>query len=306
MNFLDTPLSNSHLFLRSSEFTTSLNSTKSNLLFELNTPIAIHPNMDILVALESFNFTNSFYTVNNNNRYFFISYNPTGYPYITITLDKGNYDIDTLVTALNTKMQPYAFTVTYSSKTMKLTFESAENFRFVNPLSNILNAYEMMGFDDSGSTELSVTATSPYVVNLMSIQVLHVVAPNLNVAAVGVKNKTKYNILGSIHIDSAAGESQSWQNTSGFKYKVNDNVINFMNVLIYDQDFNLVDFNGIDWFLSLSFQPIYRPELRTPQYLTDDTEREGLQYEEYLRQEEDRNMLRELEYYLLNKKKSMH
>lgn len=302
MNLLDTPLENYHLFLRSSEYTTALNASKSNLLFELNQPIVIHPNMDLLVSLESFNFTNSFYTVNESNRYFFISYQVTGDPYTTITLDKGNYNIDELVAALNTKLSTQAITVTYNSQTMKLTFESAENsFMFVNPLTNVLNAYEMMGFGDNGSDTYSVTLTSPFVVNLMTVQILYIVIPNLNIAAIGLKNKAKYSILGNVHIESLAGESQTWKNTSGFKYKISDSVVSYINILVYDQDFNLVEFNGVDWFLTLSFQPMYKPELRTPQYL-ENVDREGLEYEAYLKQEEDRRLMLEIQDFLARKK----
>ena len=68
MNILDTPLQPVNVFLRSSSYTTM--EDKSNLKFELNTPVHSYPNMDILVSLDSFQFTNSFYTINENNSIF--------------------------------------------------------------------------------------------------------------------------------------------------------------------------------------------------------------------------------------------
>ena len=55
---LDTPLKPISVFLRSSDYTYTLNSDKNNLLFELNTPIISFPNNDILISLKSFSFTN--------------------------------------------------------------------------------------------------------------------------------------------------------------------------------------------------------------------------------------------------------
>ena len=300
MNIIDTPLNNYNVFLRSSEYTTAMNGQKSNLVFELNRPITVYPNMDLLVSLESFNFTNSFYTVNDNNNILYYSFDNTGLPYTTIAITKGNYDIDTLTQYLNTAMGGDGFTVTYNPVTMKLQFyNAAASFRFVNPKKNTLNAYEMLGFDDDGTLNKYTTQVSPYVVNLMTTQVLHIVCPNLNIASIGLKNKPKMNILASVHINCMTGESQTYYNTSGFKYKLGDDTINFLNVVVYDQDFNLVDFNGVDWFINISFLPIYTPEFRQSSYLED--EPEGLTYEHFLREEEDRNFMRELANYFRKK-----
>ena len=55
-----------------------------------------------------------------------------------------------------------------------------------------------------------------------------------------------------------------------FKYVINDNLIDFLNISIYDQDFKLVDFNNIDWFMSIKFEFMYKKQLLLPDnYLTD-------------------------------------
>lgn len=299
MNLLDTPLDNTNIFIRSSEYTSALNLMKSDLIFELNTPLRIHSNMDFLVSLENFSFTNSFYTINDYNKYLF--YSTVLNTYTTVILDKGNYDITSLLSYLNTLLSSSGFVFTYKSSTMKITITNATPFRLVNPANNVFNIYEMLGFDDFGTTSLSSSVTSPYIVNLCSTQVLHIVIGNLPLDSVGIKNKSKMNIINSIPIETLPGEVQSYKNPSNFKYKIADTVITFLNIRIYDQDFNLVDFNNIDWFMSLSFQPIYRPELVNPnKYLQD--ENPALEYEEYLKQEEERNLLRDLAFYFQRKK----
>lgn len=299
MNIIDTPLDNFSIFLRSSEYTQSINNLKSNLIFELNQSINKYNDMDFVISLESFHFTNSFYTINDNNRYLYYSFYQIGTPYTMITLNNGNYDIDSLTTYLNSAMTGFVFT--YNSMLMKFTVTNDNPFRFVNPVPNVNNAYEMIGFDDYGTTTLLNTITSPYVVNLMTTQILHICIPNLNFTSIGLKNKQRRHILGSIHIDTIGGESQSFNNPSNFKYKINDNVISFLNVVIYDQDFNIVDFNNIDWFLQLSVQIVYKPELKIPKYLDDNA---GLgEFQKYIQEEENRNLIQLLTSYLQNQPK---
>ena len=38
----------------------------------------------------------------------------------------------------------------------------------------------------------------------------------------------------------------------------------FIHIVIFDQDFNAVNFNNIEWFLNLSFQFIYKKSLNIP------------------------------------------
>jgi hypothetical protein len=101
---------------------------------------------------------------------------------------------------------------------------------------------------DTGTTTDAISCTAPYLFNLMSTQILHITSPNININSVSVKNTKKYNILASVHVNSAAGETQTYMNTYGFKYKISDYSISFITICIHDQDFNPVNFNNIDWF----------------------------------------------------------
>jgi hypothetical protein len=294
---METPLPNYNVFLRSSQYTTALNTSKSNLLFELNQPIYCYSNMDILISLEGFQFTNSFYTINDYNNNFVFSFSSTGSPYTKIQATKGNYDIDSLLSHLTSILSIYNFSLSYNMITAKITISNTTPFLLK---SSSYNIYEVLGFDDYGTKTLSASITSPYLYNLISTQILHICTPNLNFSSIGLKNKTKYNILGSIHINALPSEVQCYKNTSNFNYKITDNEITFINVIIYDQDFNIVNFNNIDWFLSIGFKLIYRPELVLPKTLVD--EDRFLNYEYYLREEEQKKLRYEIENYIKNKK----
>jgi hypothetical protein len=121
----------------------------------------------------------------------------------------------------------------------------------------------------------------------MSTQILHITSPNININSVSVKNTKKYNILTSVHVNCAAGETQTYMNTYGFKYKISDYSISFINICIHDQDFNPVNFNNIDWFLNITFSFVYKKEFILPQYLTNMSAQTNISA---LEQEEDRNI----------------
>lgn len=293
---METPLPNYNIFLRSSQYTSALNGNKSNLSFELNQPIHCYSNMDLLISLEGFQFTNSFYTINDYNCNFYFSFSATFTPYIKVSATKGNYDIDSLLSHLTSILSSYGFSFSYSLISAKVTITNDTPFLLSNFSNNI---WEVLGFDDYGTKTLSTSITSPYLYNLISTQILHVCIPNLNFTSVGVKNKTRYNILSSIHINAMPTEVQCYKNSSNFHYKLTDNDITFLNVIVYDQDFNIVNFNNIDWFMNISFSTIYRPELLLPATLID-LDKNG--YAFYLKQEQDKNLMHEIENYYKNKK----
>jgi hypothetical protein len=258
------------IFLRSSAYTSNNGSkSKSVLVFELNAPIASYPNMDLLVSLKSFSFTNSFYTVNDNNSKLYYTYDNTNV--VTFSCNHGNYTIEELITYLNTALTG-VFIFTYSLRTLKVTITSTSSipFRLISNNKN-KNMYELLGFDDFITySTLATSYEAPYLFNMMGIQVLHVCLPNLSLESIGLKNTTKYNIIDSIQVTATSGETQTYFNDNNFKYKINDNNITFLEVVIYDQDFNLVDFNNIDWFINLTFQHMYQKPFMKADYLNGD------------------------------------
>ena len=125
---------------------------------------------------------------------------------------------------------------------------------------------------------------------MISIQVLHVCTPNIMVNSYGLKNRTKRNIIGSIQVTSAPGEVQMY--TSNFKNRIHTDPITFISLAIYNQDFNIVNFNSIDWFINISFSFIYKKKLEMPAYLITNPDT-TMGY--YLKEEETRNTNRTLD-----------
>jgi len=282
---LDTAFSPILVTLRSSNYSSILNENKNNLRFDLNSPIQTLSNIDVLVSLHSFSFTNSFYNINENNCCFYYTINNV--QTISTTIPLGNYDIDDLMLTLNS-LFVNVLVFTYSLKTLKVSITSLIPFRLVSGAKNI---YEVIGFDDIIiNTTLNTSYISPYLFNLIGIQYLNVCINNLNIKSIGVKNSPKYNIIDSILVTSTPGEVQSYNNCDNFKYLIGDNLIDFLNVTIYDQDFNTVNFNNIDWFISVKFEFVYKKQFIVPDnYLSDDPYNDNRAYYNFL--EEERHQL---------------
>ena len=228
MNILDTPLHPKNLFLRSSLYTSnSTGNNKYNLIFELNEPIICDPKLNVLMSCDSFQFTNTFYTINQYNRYLYYL-NQGTFNINSITIPLGNYTISGLISTLNS-LSTGIFTFSYNSTSYKITITSATStqFKLVDLDAQYNNVYEILGFDDYGTLTYNTTFTGPYLYNLISVQVLHICVPNINLENIYVRNTKKYNILASIHITSSFGAVQTWFNQSNFKYTINDPSITF-------------------------------------------------------------------------------
>ena len=187
--------------------------------------------MDILIGLESFQFTNSFYTINETNCNF--SYNIYSITQ-SFVITFGNYDIDSLIAYLNSNNNDLVFS--YSLSTLKITISSKIVNQFFLLVSISNNVYELLGFDDIQTplSEVDVTEnivtiiTAPYMFNLISVQVLHVCTSNIVINSYGLKNKTKHNIIGSVQVTASSGEVQTY--TSNFKNKISSDPITIISV----------------------------------------------------------------------------
>lgn len=269
MDILDTPIPPINIFLRSSLYTTNNSSgNKNDLVFELNEAIQCDPLIDMLVSCNSFQFTNSFYTVNEYNCYFY--YQRPDLIKNTVFIPLGNYNIDSLIAKLNSLVTGI-FNFSYNPVTSKITISSigGTSFKLIDIDGRYNNIYENLGFDDWGTTSFNTSFTSPYLYNLITTQVLHVCVNNLELENVFLRNSPRHNILASIHITSIFGDTQTYFNTTNYKYKINDPTITFLNIVVLDQDFNIVNFQNIDWFINIAFHYTTKKDLKLSGTLED-------------------------------------
>lgn len=294
MNILDTPLNPINIYVCSSNSTST---TNNHYYFELNESIITYNNVDILIGLENFQFVNSIYNINSNNCYLHYQIFGSAVSYMYIT--HGNYNITTLLKYLNNS--PF-FTFSYNPITYKITIENKNGDTFTLLGTRPNSILPVLGFYNDIDTSYMEIQDSPNIFNLATTRVLHICLDNILVKSIGVKDDGKHNILASIPVNGGFGTCQSYS-LSKFKYKLDELVINGLSICIYDQDFNMVDFNGIDWHMNITFEFMYKKDLITPisllqfQQQQDNqqiNDSDGLTAKDYLMLEEERNIINDI------------
>ena len=276
MNF-DTPLHPTKIFLFSGETSTISTSTKNNLIFELNQTIQCPPNVDILISLDSFSFTNSFFNITNYNHLLIITFDNTNF--LSYTIPSNHYDIESLIFILNTIQTNLIFS--YSISSYKITITSITPFRICSSTFN-----PSIGFDENIDTlSLTNTITSPYFFNLTRPNYLNICLTNLNLKSISLKGKQHYNQIDSIMLTASFGDNQYYKPGNEFYYIISENSISSINVLICDEIHNHIDFNNINWFMTLNIAFQYKKENRPAENLLNLYDSNNLAIYDYLEAE---------------------
>jgi len=251
------------IFLRSNEYTILKNGNmKSNIFFELKNYIKIPNNVDAYLQLNSFKFINAFYNVSTSNNIFYYSLSGSIGTVLSITITPGNYNITTFLNYLNDALGG-SIVITYDSTSLKLRLQSSSDFILRTGTNNCL---KLMGFNNE-DTVLTNDLYSTNLINLSGVQVLYLCIDNISLTSNTSTGSTTNNILESVNVDVLIGSSQSYYNGTNTKYRINPNDLSAIEVKIYDDNGNLVDFNNTDWYMSVSLIFAYKMEFKPTTYL---------------------------------------
>lgn len=260
---LDTPYHSFQLFLDSTYARKNNDTKKSDMIFYLKNPIICHPELQLLIGVNQFSFVNSMYNINeyNQNFYYELFSSPVTFFHV---IPKGNYDIYQLVDYMNEHILD-SFSFSYNEVSMKVVITNTQTFMLIHSVNNI---FESLGFDISSS--FTTTKTSNHIINLSGHQdVLNVSIDNLSL---NTTDNQRENIILSTIITSSKGQYQSNNYYSSFRNVLSEYTISFFNIIIYDRQFKKVDFNNIDWCISLTFDFIRKKEIPFLQYLANNSE----------------------------------
>ena len=260
----DTILNPVYLTLKSDEYTNAMNATKSHLEFELYRPIQVNNNIDIFMTVESFKFANSIYNVSAFQNIFYFGLAPSYVP-ISVIIPKANYNVSSLIVMLNTLLTTYGMTFAFNSSTSKISIQNTSAYAVLVG-SNCIN--KIIGFDENTGALCSAGITvAPNMANLIGTQMLYVAIPNLSINSYGVKSSSSHSVVSAIPITAIQGDTQVYYGS--FHHKINDSVITKIEIIIKDEDENEVDFNSIEWFITIAFTMTYKKEYREPTQFGD-------------------------------------
>jgi hypothetical protein len=232
----------------------------SHLFIDLQEPIKINPNTEeihqiVLSGEIPYSFYNISEYVKNNE----IVYNTN----VIYTLPTKNYDIYELVRVLSTDVL-FPFTASYDKYTMKLTLTNTSN----SPITinwNSSNASKVMGWDGAGDIIINSTATSisQDIIDLATVHSLFIKS-NASSAMVFSTRAGFSQTIQKVSVDVNSGNIIYLNQNDSRTPTVLHSNIDALDLRITDQNNNLINFNNINYEISISFQvyPLNTQQLR--------------------------------------------
>lgn len=191
---------------------------------------------------------NSFYIVNYTNNQFVL--NGTTY-----TLVKGNYNVNTFIVML-LQILPVGYGLTYNSATTKLTMTHTTTDFTINASSvqSTINAVMGLGTADLTSTALSLVM--PNVVNFIPLQRINF---RTNYFSFGCYSTADGSSDIFLPLQNNAGQNSviNYVNQSAQKFLIQDRNITTFTITVTDDKNRLINFNGIDWYMTIQIDIDY-------------------------------------------------
>ena len=202
------------------------------------------------ISIQSAQFPVSFYVVNYSNNTLRYQYHND--PITTISFDVGNYNANSFITQWNSQVVNQVF-LTFDKLTGKYLINSSQNFTFYQQGST---CFRLLGLD----LDSDLVATAPYnqpapfPCNFAGITRLKIVSEKL--ATYSRDSSTITNVLATIPVNAPPFGILLYQNTSNFKAMLRERVIDDFDIRIYDDFNNLINFNGIEFGITLQLDII--------------------------------------------------
>lgn len=262
--------------LRSREYTSRLNGDdNSDIFFQLDQPIIVPPNVDMYVTLNVFRFINGMYNVPNSSHIlFWRTLNGVTWTYHQYDVPIGNWNIDALMTELNTNQTDIDFI--YDSKTFKVSVHphaaGAHDQIDILPSANNINA--RIGFSETDITTMTPAnninnpVVSPNLIDLLGTQNLYINIDDLQLGSNSTLGYGHSSVLDHIAVIVPQGTGQTY-NGNGLMLKCGIKKITQLRVQLFTGEDRLAELNNTEWYLSLIFNFQYENEFKPARYLTD-------------------------------------
>lgn len=232
----------------------------SNIIF--NTGLILEENESIIeshISVINCQIPVSFYTITSNNNILKASFNNG--PYTNYVIPVGNYNSYSLITVLQTILQ-HNIQVTFNVSDGTITFKSSVYMIYGFNFNSPNGAGPILGFLSTSSyTTTFGVITSPFPINLLGVKRLSIKSQYLGVSS--FTSQGGDNSLCVIPCDQPPYNMLSYQNpSSSDKQKLNVKMINRIDILIYDENNNLINFNNCNWTLTLCLENTIKSPLQ--------------------------------------------
>ena len=217
---------------------------------EYNLPlIEIPDGFHIYLSVVSCLIPYSFYNINNRNNV--LQYSFDGITINTLSIPIGNYNVNSLLSVLKSKL--VAFTITYDNIKNKFTFtHPTNNFMFMSSSTCL----QILGFNNNETISSFIFSLTS--VNCVNVYTIRTVQVNSNLITYNINKVQKNNfcILCSVPITCTPFSLIEYINRTNFKTNLFLNRISNIKIKLTDDNGNLIDLNGCHYSLTLQLDVI--------------------------------------------------
>jgi len=187
----------------------------------------------------------SFYNVNYTNNV--LNYQISSVNY-SISADVGNYSFTSLATNLIAKFlaNGHIFSITINKQNGLVTF-STTGTNFIFQVSSMFNILGLLA--NKNSTSFNLVCDYPF--NVLGITKIKIVSQMFNSYNIDSANNGLSNNLALIPVDQPSFGLIVYENKSNSKYTLRTDTLDEIDLQILDQNNNLINFNNIDWQITL-------------------------------------------------------
>lgn len=228
----------------------------SNILFNFTDVVKRHANtLYLTISIHSAEIPYSFYNVSDN--YNTIYYSVLGVNY-TMTIPEGNYNANTFITQFNNQFSSGGHgktaTLSISSSTGKFQLTPSDNTFDITIYNNNTTSQRILGMKNQDKTFLynSGSGTSfDYPANLLGIQKIKIFSKALSCENLTSHHLGSNDMIDAVSVNASPFELISYSNTNIKESHMKNTEVQQIDITLKDEYNNEIDFNGINWSISL-------------------------------------------------------
>lgn len=237
--------------LNSDNATQYLNGTTklSNVSFDFRNILIPDPAILYIEAgVQSAQIPASFYAITSTNNTFNYTVNTVAY---NIQVTPGNYNYNTLVTAMTTAFtvngHTFTFVLNRASNILTMTLSSGT---WNNILPSSIGV--VLGFLPTTTyTIVANTITYPNLFDVMGPKKLKIFSSNMAIDSYDSINNSTTNLIETISVNVPGFSLILYQNIDGTYGHLRTHYLSTVDIQITDENGNMIDFNGVGWTITV-------------------------------------------------------
>lgn len=224
----------------------------SHIYVDLIEPIRINPIKEELhMVMTQAEIPNSFYNISSNVNNDKLLYNSN----VSYTIPNKNYDIDELIKVLNAA-DGFPLAITYDKFTCKVTLTNNSGSTItINWSGSTCGKILGFGFGDNIADSVIVNGASIESTNIIDLASIHsLLIKSSSSSNMVFSTRSGYSqVIQKISVDVNSGYIIYLNQNDSRQHTILHSNIDVLELRIEDQNNNLINFNGINYELSISF-----------------------------------------------------